>query len=284
MNTLETFFDEQTSTLTYVIYDEAMGKAVIIDPVWDLDVASGKLSEQSHEKVKKFLAQKKLDPTLVLETHAHADHLSGAVLFKRDFPAIKVAIGEHITEVQQVFAPVFNIKDLKPDGSQFDLLLKDDEDFEYDGFQMKVFHTPGHTPACSSYLIGQHLFTGDALFMPDSGTGRCDFPKGSAKDLYRSIMKLYQLPDETLVHPGHDYQPDNREVKSQATLKEHKQKNIQITASTTEEDYIRFRETRDKTLAAPKLLFPSIQVNIRAGELPRAEDNGKVYLKIPLNL
>ncbi len=282
MNSLETFFDSQTSTLTYIVYDKNTSEAVIIDPVWDLDLASGKLSEESHHKVKTFLSNQKLNPILVLETHAHADHLSGAVLFKRDFPNIKVAIGEHITEVQETFAPVFNIKDLNCNGSQFDILLKDGQDFELSSFKMKVFHTPGHTPACSSYLIGDHLFTGDALFMPDSGTGRCDFPKGSARDLYHSIMKIYQLDDDLKVHPGHDYQPNNRELKSQAKLSEHKKNNIQISAKTSEAEYIKFREDRDKTLSAPKLLYPSIQVNIRAGELPAVEDNDKTYLKIPL--
>jgi len=283
MNSLETFFDPKTSTLTYIVFNSEKSEAVIIDPVWDLDFASGKLSEESHDKVKFFLSSHKLNPILVLETHAHADHLSGAVLFKRDFPEIKVAIGEHITEVQKTFAPVFNIKDLKCDGSQFDILLKDDQDFEYSSFKMKVFHTPGHTPACSSYLIGDHLFSGDALFMPDSGTGRCDFPKGSARDLYHSIMKIYQLADDIKVHPGHDYQPNNRELKSQATIADHKKENIQIKAKTSEAEYIKFREDRDKTLAAPKLPYPSIQVNIRAGELPPVEDNDKAYLKIPLN-
>lgn len=282
MNSLETFFDSQTSTLTYIVYDKNTSEAVIIDPVWDLDLASGKLSEESHHKVKTFLSSQNLNPILVLETHAHADHLSGAVLFKRDFPNIKVAIGEHITEVQETFAPVFNIKDLNCNGSQFDILLKDGQDFELSSFKMKVFHTPGHTPACSSYLIGDHLFTGDALFMPDSGTGRCDFPKGSARDLYHSIMKIYQLDDDLKVHPGHDYQPNNRELKSQAKLSEHKKNNIQISAKTSEAEYIKFREDRDKTLSAPKLLYPSIQVNIRAGELPAVEDNDKTYLKIPL--
>ncbi|MBH47569.1 MAG: MBL fold metallo-hydrolase [Halobacteriovorax sp.] len=284
MKKLETLFDEVTSTLTYIVYDDASKQAIVIDPVWDLDVAAGVLSETHHEKVKQFLASKNLNPILVMETHAHADHLSGAILMKRDYPEIKVAIGEFITKVQEVFAPVFNFKEFNTSGSQFDILLKEGELFEMGVFKVQVFHTPGHTPACSSYLIEDHLFTGDALFMPDSGTGRCDFPKGSAKDLYHSIQKLYQLPDETKVHPGHDYQPGGRELKFEANLGEHKKNNIQITAATTEAEYIEFRQTRDKTLNAPKLLYPSIQVNITAGRLPAQEDNQVSYLKIPLKL
>tara|TARA_R110000868_G_scaffold42895_3_gene144665 strand:- start:1467 stop:2321 length:855 start_codon:yes stop_codon:yes gene_type:complete len=284
MKKLEALFDATTSTLTYIVYDDASKQAIVIDPVWDLDVAAGSLFETHHEKVKAFLASKNLEPILVMETHAHADHLSGAVLMKRDYPQIKLAIGEFITSVQEVFAPVFNLKDLNTDGSQFDILLKEGELFEMGVFKIQVFHTPGHTPACSSYLIEDHLFTGDALFMPDSGTGRCDFPKGSAKDLYHSIQKLYQLPDETKVHPGHDYQPGGRDLKYEATLAEHKKNNIQITAATTAAEYIEFRQTRDKTLKAPKLLYPSIQVNITAGSLPAQEDNQVSYLKIPLKL
>lgn len=282
MKQLETFFDENTSTLTYVLYDEALKQALVIDPVWDLDLASGQLNETHHQRVKSFLAAKDLEPILVMETHAHADHLSGAVLMKRDYPKTQLAIGKFITKVQEVFAPVFNFKDVNTNGSQFDLLLDDGQLLEIGAFKIKILHTPGHTPACASYLVDDHLFTGDALFMPDSGTGRCDFPKGSAKDLYHSIQKLYALPDETKVHPGHDYQPNGRELKFEATLADHKKNNIQIKASTTEAEYIEFRQTRDKTLKAPKLLYPSIQVNISAGHLPQAEDNKVSYLKIPL--
>lgn len=282
MKELKAFFDSQTSTITYVIYDLNNLEAIVIDPVWDIDIASGKMSESQHQKVKDFLTAKKLQPILVMETHAHADHLSGAVLMKRDFPQIKVAIGEHITKVQEVFAPLFNMKSLSKDGSQFDILLSDGETFELNDFKIKVFHTPGHTPACCSYLIEGHLFSGDALFMPDSGTGRCDFPKGSAKDLYRSIMKLYQLPDETLVHPCHDYQPEGRELRFEATIAEHKKYNIQIKQETTEQEYISFRQNRDKMLSSPRLIYPSIQVNIAAGQLPAAEDNKVHYLKIPI--
>lgn len=284
MKRMNTFYDEITNTLTYVMWDEESLDAVVIDPVWDVDMASGQLSEVHHQKVKEFLATNYLNPILTLETHAHADHLSGAMLMKRDFPQTKIAIGKNITQVQELFGPVFNMQDLKTDGSQFDILFDDLQEFKLGSFTIKVYFTPGHTPACSSYLIDGHLFTGDALFMPDSGTGRCDFPRGSASDLYDSIKRLYQLPDETLLHPGHDYQPDGREVKFTATLAEHKEQNIQITASTTKEQYVTFRQARDKTLAAPRLLYPSLQVNIRGGVLPSKESNDKYYLKIPVRL
>lgn len=284
MKQLETLYDEQTNTLTYIVYDLAAFEAIVIDPVWDINLASGQLSEVHHEKVKDFLSKYNLRPLMVMETHAHADHLSGAALMKRDFPHIKLAIGKYITKVQEVFGKAFNLKELKTDGSQFDMLLEDGEVLKVGSFEIKVLHTPGHTPACASYLIEQHLFTGDALFMPDSGTGRCDFPKGSAKDLYQSVKKIYALPEHVLIHPGHDYQPGGRELRFEATIAEHKKSNIQIKAETTEDEYISFRQARDKVLSAPRLLLPSIQVNIAAGSLPAQEDNGVSYLKIPLKL
>lgn len=277
------FFDSITSTLTYVVYDQDTQDAVVIDPVWDYDPASGKLSTKSMDPVVAFVKEMNLRPHYVMETHAHADHLSSSQLFKNFFPDIKVAIGERITEVQKVFKKVFNLNDLNTTGSDFDILLKEGEVLQAGSLKIKTLFTPGHTPACASYLIEDAIFTGDALFMPDSGTGRCDFPAGSAENLYDSVTgKIYSLPANTRIFVGHDYQPNGRELMYQTTVDEEKNKNIQLKGHTSKEDFIKFRQERDATLAAPKLLLPSIQVNIRAGQLPAAEENGMRYLKLPL--
>lgn len=277
------FFDSITSTLTYVVYDQDTLDAVVIDPVWDYDPASGKLSTKSMDPVVAFVKEMNLRPHYVMETHAHADHLSSSQLFKNFFPNIKVAIGERITEVQKVFKKVFNLNDLNTTGSDFDILLKEGEVLQAGSLKIKTLFTPGHTPACASYLIEDAIFTGDALFMPDSGTGRCDFPAGSAENLYDSVTgKIYSLPANTRIFVGHDYQPNGRELMYQTTVDEEKNKNIQLKGHTSKEDFIKFRQERDATLAAPKLLLPSIQVNIRAGQLPAAEENGMRYLKLPL--
>ena len=283
-NHVHTFYDQATFTLTYVVYDENSKDAIIIDPVLDYDPSGSKITTESLQKILEFVKAKKLDIKLVLETHAHADHLSSAAEIKKSFPNAKVGIGKNIVKVQEVFKNLFNLKHLKTDGSQFDLLLEDKELIEIGGMTIKTIDTPGHTPACVSYLIGNKLFTGDALFMPDYGTGRCDFPAGSANDLFHSVKKLYTLPDETEVYVGHDYQPNGRELKFQTTIGESKKENIQLKEITQEEDYTSFRNKRDAGLKAPRLLLPSIQINIDGGHLPSVEDNGKSYLKIPLNL
>ena len=281
---IKTFYDEATYTLTYVLYVPGEPEAVIVDPVWDFDEASGRLSESSIKEVMNFLNGLKLTPLYCLETHAHADHLSGSQLLKRAYPDMNIAISERIKAVQKVFIDLFHIgSDLRADGSVFDLLLKDYETIKAGKLSIKVLPTPGHTPACSSYLVEDAVFTGDALFMPDYGTGRCDFPKGSARDLYRSItQEIYSLPDSTRVFVGHDYQPGGRELQYESTVGDEKSHNIQLKATTKEEDFVTMRESRDKTLKAPRLLLPSIQVNIRAGHLPPKEDNGIAYLKLPL--
>jgi glyoxylase-like metal-dependent hydrolase (beta-lactamase superfamily II) len=220
-----------------------------------------------------------------LESHAHADHISGAQPLKKLFPSAKTGIGEKITEVQKTFQAVFALKDLKTDGSQFDTLWKDREVFEAGSLKIQVLFTPGHTPSCASYLIGDNIFTGDALFMPDSGTGRCDFPKGSADQLFTSISEvLYSLPESTKVFVGHDYQPNGRKLKYQSTIAEEKVSNIHIKAQTTRSEYVSFRTQRDSTLSAPRLLLPSIQVNIDGGRVPPPRENGKSYLKIPISI
>jgi glyoxylase-like metal-dependent hydrolase (beta-lactamase superfamily II) len=278
------FYDPDTFTLTYVVFDEATRDAIIIDPVLDIETASGRLSDLSTQKVFAFINQLQLQPHYVLETHAHADHLSSSQIIKNHFPNIKIAVSERIKEVQKVFKGFFNLNDFRDDGSDFDHLIKDNEILRAGSLSIKAMATPGHTPACMSFLIGNNVFTGDALFMPDYGTGRCDFPSGSASDLYDSIKRLYELDDSTKVFVGHDYQPNGRELRFQTTIGESKKTNIQLTYSTSKTDFVNFREARDKTLKAPRLLLPSLQVNMAAGKLPSPEANGVSYLKLPLKV
>lgn len=277
------FFDPDTNTLTYVVSDEKSRDAVIIDPVMDYDPASGKIEDRSLQKVIEFIREESLQVKGILETHAHADHLSSSQILKQLFPQAILGIGQKIKIVQEVFKNYLNINYIKTDGSQFDCLINDFEEVHFGTLKMMAIPTPGHTPACMSYLFEDAVFTGDALFMPDYGTGRCDFPQGSAKDLFNSIKNnLYTLKDETRVFVGHDYSPNDREMKFETTIGESKKYNIQLTTETKETDYINFRESRDKTLKAPRLLFPSIQININGGHLPPLEENGKAYLKMPL--
>ena len=282
---IQHFYDPATFTLTYVVYDDVSKDAVVIDPVLDYNPQGSKVSATSYQAVKAFIEAQQLTVHFVMETHAHADHLSASQLFKSDFPDARIAISEHIKEVQSVFKFVYNLEGRQIDGSQFDYLIADNEELTAGTLSIKALSTPGHTPACLSFVIDDAVFTGDALFMPDYGTGRCDFPKGDAKALYHSVHDvLYALNESTRVFVGHDYQPNNRELQFETTIGESKAHNIQLTAATTEDSLVAFRQTRDATLAAPKLLYPSIQVNIEAGHLPEAESNGKQYLKTPLNI
>lgn len=282
---VKAFFDEPTSTLTYLVYDSVSKDAILIDPVLNFNPNSGKVSFESLDKVESYIKEEGLRLRYSLETHAHADHLSGALFLKKRFPGIKVGVGKNITLVQKHFKEVFNLKELKTDGSQFDLLLEDGQVIEAGSLSLKVIFTPGHTPACSSYLVGDALFTGDTLFMPDFGTARVDFPDGSAHKLYDSIQnKIYVLPDDTRVFVGHDYMPGGRELKYETTIGEQKEANVQISKNVSEQEYTKFRSERDSKLDAPRLLLPSIQVNIDAGRLPSSEDNGTKYLKLPLKL
>lgn len=284
MQNIQHFFDPETFTLTYVVSDSQTKDAVIIDPVLDFDPPSGIVEDKSIKSVIEFIKENNLNIRAILETHAHADHLSSSQVLKQHFPNAKLAIGEKIKIVQAVFKEILNLDYLHVDASQFDILLKDFEEISFGSLKMKAIPTPGHTPACMSYLFGNVVFTGDALFMPDSGTGRCDFPKGSAKDLYHSIHKnLYSLPDETKVFVCHDYSPNGRAMQYQTTIGESKYNNIQLKENTTETEYISFRQARDKTLKTPRLLLPSIQVNIDGGHLPPPESNGTSYLKTPLS-
>lgn len=283
---IKTFYDPATFTLTYVVYDEDSRDAVVIDPVLDYNPIGSAVSDESYQQVVDFVADNNLKLHYVLETHAHADHLSSSQLFRDEFPGIKVAISERITTVQKTFKTVFNLEEsFVTNGEQFDYLIKDFEELQAGTITIKALPTPGHTPACLSFLIGDAVFTGDALFMPDFGTGRCDFPAGDARTLYRCVTdNLYSLPDETRVFVGHDYQPGGREVAWESTIGEEKAKNIQLKGDTTEEEFVKFREERDSGLAAPKLIYQSILVNIDAGKLPKQESNNQRYLKIPLNI
>lgn len=284
MMRVQEFFDKATSTLTYVVWDETTRDAVVIDPVLDYDPGASTVTEDSVAKVAAFLENAKLAPHYVLETHAHADHVSGSQALKQRYPHVVVAIGERITEVQKVFKPIFDLPESFPtDGRQFDRLLTDGKKFLAGSLCVEVRFTPGHTPACVSYVIGDAVFTGDALFMPDAGVGRCDFPQGSAETLFDSVTtKLYRLPDATRVFTGHDYLPNGRPLRFESTIGEEKNANIHLNAATTKEAFVRFRTERDRTLAAPRLLLPSVQINIDAGHLPPARANQRRYLSIPI--
>jgi len=283
---IEPFYDERTATMTYIVSDPATRDAIVIDPVLDYDPAGSRTFTESVDRVVESLRRNDLRLHAILETHAHADHLSGSQLIKQAFPQARLAIGERITEVQKVFKHLFDLPaDFPTDGRQFDQLLKEGETYRFGTIEVGVIDTPGHTPACATYRIGDALFTGDALFMPDSGTGRCDFPGGSARDLYRSVRKLYELPDELRVFTGHDYKAGGkRAVAWEASLGEHKRENILLKAATTEEEFVRVREGRDAKLDAPKLLFQSVQVNVDAGRLPEPSGNEIRYLRIPINV
>ena len=279
------FYDPATYTLTYLVWDPTSKDAVVIDPVLDYDPLASQTSTSSVDELIDTIEQLGLKLRWVLETHAHADHLSGSQTLKAKLGA-PVAIGERIREVQQTFKHIFDLgENFATDGSQFDRLLADGETLEVGGLKIEVIPTPGHTPACVTYKIGDAVFTGDALFMDDYGTGRCDFPRGSAAALYDSVHeRLYALPDETRVFVGHDYQPGGRALAYETTIGKSKANNPQLRAETTKQQFVEFREARDATLQPPRLIFQSVQVNIDAGHLPKAHGNEIRYLRLPLNL
>jgi glyoxylase-like metal-dependent hydrolase (beta-lactamase superfamily II) len=279
---IQAFFDEATFTVTYLVGDPVTRQAAVIDPVLDYDPASGRLSTASVEAVLAAAREGGWSITHVLETHAHADHLSAAPQIKAASGA-KVGIGAQIGEVQGIFATLFNAPDVSGNGAEFDLLFADGERFKVGELEFEVLHTPGHTPACVSYRVGDAVFVGDTLFMPDYGTARADFPGGDAAALYRSIQRLLSLPDETRLFMCHDYKAPGRDSYAwETTVAEERASNVHIHQGVSEAEFVAMRQERDKGLAAPRLLLPSVQVNIRAGHLPPAEDNGMRYLKIPL--
>jgi glyoxylase-like metal-dependent hydrolase (beta-lactamase superfamily II) len=284
MTAVTAFFDEHTNTISYLVADPATKRAAIVDPVLDYDHASGKAATKSADAI--LAEAKALGLTIdwVLETHAHADHLSGAPYIKLKTGA-RVGIGEHIREVQKIFRPVFNATDVKGDGSEFDHLFKDGERFRLGDIEAEVMHVPGHTPADVAYRIGDAVFVGDTMFMPDFGTARADFPGGNARALYRSIKRLLSLPPETRLFMCHDYKAAGRDHYAwETTVAEERANNKHVKDGVSEDDFVDMREARDATLAAPELLMPSIQVNMRAGKLPPADENGVRYLKIPVRL
>jgi glyoxylase-like metal-dependent hydrolase (beta-lactamase superfamily II) len=279
---IRAFFDEPTNTVSYLVADPATKQAAVIDPVLDYDHKSGEVDTRSVEAILKAAKDLGLTVVWALETHAHADHLSGAPYIKAKTGA-KIGIGEHIKDVQRIFRPIFNATDLKMDGSDFDHLFHDGERFKIGELSAEILHTPGHTPADISYKIEDAVFVGDTLFMPDYGTARADFPGGDAHQLYRSIKKLLALPPATRLFMCHDYKAPGRDNYAwETTVQDQRDKNVHVGGSKTEAEFVAMRTSRDATLSAPTLLLPSIQVNIRAGAFPPAEDNGVRYLRIPV--
>ncbi|MEJ8406416.1 MBL fold metallo-hydrolase [Brevundimonas vesicularis] len=277
------FFDPATHTVTYLISDPATGQAAIIDPVLDFDAPSARTSTRSIDAVMAALRSEGLTLALVLETHAHADHLTAAAHL-RATTGVSIGIGGRITQVQSAFGPLFGADDVRPDGAVFDHLYADGDAFALGDLTVQVIHTPGHTPACVSYRIGDAVFTGDTLFMPDYGTARTDFPGGDARTLYRSIQRLLTLQVETRIFVGHDYLPQGRsDYRFETTVAEQRAHNIHIGGGVSEDAFVAMREARDATLGAPQLILPSLQVNIRAGDLPPPDANGQRYLRLPLN-
>lgn len=279
------FFDERTNSASYVVSDPDTGKAAIIDPVLDFDPISGKTWTENADQLAEFVDDAGFAVEWVLETHVHADHLTASPMLKKRFGA-KSGIGAGIRDVQKTFGDLFNIANEVPaDGSQFDRLFADGDTFSIGNLEVRVIATPGHTPACSTYVIGDACFVGDTLFMPDSGTARCDFPGGDAKLLFASIQKIIALPGDYRVFVCHDYGASGtRDFAWETTVAEERDANIHIGGGTLEHDYVDMRRKRDATLSLPRLMLPAVQVNMRAGNLPRPESNGTSYLKLPLNL
>ncbi|MFP3343675.1 MBL fold metallo-hydrolase [Halomonas sp. SIMBA_159] len=278
------FFDEPTNTFSYVVQDPDSDACAIIDSVLDFDYAAGRTDVRSAEQIIAFVRGKGLKVEWIMETHVHADHLSAAPYLHTKLGG-KTGIGAHIVDVQEIFGKAFNAgTEFARDGSQFDALFKEGDTFNIGGLEGRVLHTPGHTPACLTYVVGDAAFVGDTLFMPDYGTARCDFPGGDARTLYHSIQKVLALPEQTRLFLCHDYKaPGRNAYQHETTVAEQRQANVHVHDGISEEEFVKMRTERDATLGMPRLIIPSVQVNMRAGELPPAEDNGQVYLKVPLN-
>ncbi|WP_018147763.1 MBL fold metallo-hydrolase [Henriciella marina] len=281
---VKAFFDEATNTISYVVWDSTTNQAAIVDSLLDFDQASGRTMTKSADLMIAFVKEAGLKVDWIIDTHVHADHLTAAPYIKSQLGG-RTGIGEHIATVQKVFGEIFNEgQEFHTDGSQFDHLFKDGETYEVGNIDARAIHTPGHTPACMSHLIGDALFVGDTIFMPDFGTARCDFPGGDAGTLYDSIQKLFALPDETRVFLCHDYKaPGRDEYVWETTIAEEKAHNKHVHTGISKEEFVKMRTERDATLEMPKLILPSVQINMRAGQMPPAEENGKRYMKIPIN-
>ncbi len=277
------FHDQATGTIAYVAADRARGRAAVIDPVWDFEPNSARLSTSSVDRISAFVEREQLTLDWILETHVHADHLTAAQLLKHRFGA-PIAIGMNVSTVQRTFAALYDIEaEVRMDGSQFDRLFGDGDRFSIGGLETRILYTPGHTPACITYIVEDAAFVGDTLFMPDSGTARCDFPGGDARTLFRSIGRILDLPADTRIFVGHDYGGNGREPAWEASVADQRASNIHVGAERGEDEFVRLREERDRTLDAPTLILPALQVNIRAGLLPAPAPNGTVYFKLPLN-
>ena len=280
---IQGFFDKETSTISYVVYDLKSKKCAVIDSVLDFDFSSGTIDYHNAEKIISYIEKMKLDLEWLIETHVHADHLSASPYIQKKLGG-KIGISEKISDIQNIFGKTFNAgTEFQKDGSQFDRLFKDNDEYKIGNINCKVINTPGHTPACTAHVIGNSIFVGDTLFMPDLGSARADFPGGDARELYRSIRKILSYPDDTFIFVCHDYPPTSRKVEWVTTVGEQKKNNIHVKTSIEEDEFVKVREARDKTLSMPKLIIPSIQVNMRAGNLPPAEDNGEVFIKVPIN-
>ena len=281
---ITSFFDEATNTISYIVCDPNGSACAIIDSVLDFDFASGRTDTRSADKLINFVKENKLDVHWLLESHVHADHLSAAPYIQMEVGG-KIGIGSHITDVQETFGKIFNEgTEFQRDGSQFDKLFVEGDTFHIGQLRGDVLHTPGHTPACMTYVIGDAAFVGDTLFMPDFGTARCDFPGGSSENLFSSIQKILSLPDATRIFVGHDYKAPGREHYAwETTVGEQKKKNIHIKSGKSKEDFVKLRDERDAKLAMPKLIVPSLQINMRAGNMPEPDEQGDVFLKVPIN-
>mgnify|MGYP000143752921 CR=1 FL=1 len=278
------FFDEETNTVSYVVRDPASNACAVIDSVMDFDYAAGRISYESADRIIDFIRSNGLDLEWLIETHVHADHLSAAPYIQKKLGG-KIGIGDRITVVQHTFGKIFNEgTEFQRDGSQFDRLFVDGDTYGIGGVSAVALHTPGHTPACMTHVIGDAAFVGDTLFMPDGGTARADFPGGDARQLYRSIRKVLALPAETRLFMCHDYGPDGRDIRWETTVTEERAHNIHVRDGTSEDDFVAMRTARDATLSMPKLIIPSIQINMKAGELPAPDDSGTRFLKVPLNI
>jgi len=281
---VKAFFDEPTFTVSYVVSDPGSRACAIIDSVLDYDPASGRTNTESADEIIAHVQQNQLQMEWILETHVHADHLSAAPYIQKRIGG-KIAIGSHITTVQNVFGKIFNAgTEFQRDGSQFDKLLSDNDVFRIGGLEGVALHTPGHTPACMTYLIGDAAFVGDTIFMPDFGTARTDFPGGDARTLFRSIRRVLALPPETRLFMCHDYKaPGREEYRWETTVAEERANNIHVNDAVTEDEFVAMREARDAKLDMPRLILPSVQINMRAGQMPPPEDNGQRYIKIPID-
>jgi len=280
---VQAFFDPATNTISYVVKDPASDACAVIDSVMDIDYAAGRISYDHADEIIRYIEDNGLRLDWLIETHVHADHLSAAPYIQGKLGG-RIGIGEHITTVQETFGKIFNEgTEFQRDGSQFDALFKDGDTYEIGSMTAVALHTPGHTPACMTYVVGDAAFVGDTLFMPDGGSARADFPGGDAGTLYDSIQKVLALPDETRLFMCHDYGPNGRDIQWETTVAEEKAHNIHVGGGKTKEDFVKFRTERDAQLAMPRLIIPSLQVNMRAGNLPPADDQGDVFLKVPIN-